>query len=77
MAEGGAVMTLDEYLRRLHTRRQDLIRESLYADDMRGLVLLLQWKDIRVCCSPWWHRPYWKHAGGQYYTCSICERIAV
>jgi len=51
--------SLDEYLARLRIKR---------------LVLGCPWWDIRVCCSPQWHRPYWRYAGNSRFECEICER---
>lgn len=55
-------MSIDEYMHML-ARKQRRLK--------------CPWYDIRVCCSPWWHRKYWYHAGGQRYICEVCERIAV
>jgi hypothetical protein len=82
-------MTLDELLYHFRERRLVLISEReiwpspLLTDTIRrglrrhrkGLRLLIRWSDVRTCCSPTWHRGYWKHAGAQYYTCEVCESL--
>lgn len=65
---------LDEYLRALRRRRRQLLRIER---NPVGLALLRSWSDIRVCCSPAWHRPYWKYCGEGQFQCEVCERIAV
>jgi hypothetical protein len=39
------------------------------------VLQLLREADIKVCSSPLWHRPYWRHAGQQQYVCGACERL--
>ncbi len=55
-------MTIEAYLQQLRARRR---------------MLGCPWWDVRVCCSPWWHRRYWFYAGEGRFHCEICERIAV
>ncbi len=56
-------MSIDEYMRQLHKKRRRL---------------RCPWYDIRVCCSPWWHRPYWRYVPDEKrFECEICRRIAV
>jgi hypothetical protein len=52
-------MSIDEYIKRLELKR---------------LVLGCPWWDIRVCCSPQWHRREWYYRNGRFY-CAICERL--
>ena len=83
-------MTLQLLLYWLHLRRDLLISEhEIWWSDLgpdraikralrrhrRGLKLLIAWCSIEVCPSPGLHRRYWKYAGGQVYTCSICEQL--
>ncbi len=70
-------MTIDKYLLALHARRRALVYETLQSGDVASLALLLEWRDIRVCCSPTWHRRYWRYNGGGRFECEVCRRIAV
>jgi hypothetical protein len=70
-------MTIEQYLLRLHGWRLLLIAGCAAAGDSRGVQMISQWRDHRVCCSPHNHRREWRYAGQQRYVCSICERIKV
>ncbi len=82
-------MTLDQFLQEVRERRLLLISEReiwpspLVTRDITralrrhqsGVAVLLRWSDIRTCASPTHHRKYWKHVGGQQYTCEICQSL--
>jgi len=69
--------TLDDYLQELRAKRHTLILESVHTGDVVSLARLVQWADIRVCCSPTWHRPHYRYAGHGRFVCEVCERIEV
>jgi len=53
------------------------LQEYLLWLQIKRLVLGCEWHDIRVCCSPAWHRKEWYYAGKQAFRCAVCERIKV
>ena len=85
-------MTLDELLTEVRRRRLILISNgvlwspntptpaairSAIVKHRPTLLHLIRQGDVRVCADAELHRPYWKRAGGQFYQCEVCARIAV